>query len=358
MKFGKTLNLVVFTGALAISQNGLAQSQQIYDTYYDKCDSAVSQADWKAATTFCDAAEKEAFKFGNFSYQVGDISDVMGRALKSLGKYKDAEAYLLQALSIRESNANRFKNGPETVASTQNNLASLYSKIGKNKEAEDMYSKSLAIYEKAYGKDSKQAALVLSNQAGVIRDLGRPDDAEALYLKAINIQQRKDPQSLALSNSYENIGNLYADKGKLAEASAYLIKSLELREKIFPENHPVIGSNLNNLGDLSLQMEGYSEALSFFEDSLKIRKESLPPDHPDIGQSLVNIGRAYYGLGRYKEAEQYLRDGLKRREISHGKKSGPVAFTLDCLAKALRAQKRDKEAVALEKRAATIRSGA
>ena len=71
------------------------------------------------------------------------------------GKYVEAEPLYKRSLAIKEKALG--KDHPD-VALSLNNLAVLYDSQGKYVEAEPLYKRSLAIREKALGKDHPDVA--------------------------------------------------------------------------------------------------------------------------------------------------------------------------------------------------------
>ncbi|CAF1222444.1 unnamed protein product [Rotaria sordida] len=69
-------------------------------------------------------------------------------------------------------------------------------------------------------------------------------------------------------------------------------RSLEIKKKALPPNHPSLAGSYLNIGLAYSNMGEYSKALSSQERSLEIRKIALPPNHPDFAQSYNNIGMA------------------------------------------------------------------
>jgi tetratricopeptide (TPR) repeat protein len=61
---------------------------------------------------------------------------------------------------------------------------------GRYGEAEPLYRKALAAYEKALGPEHPDVAASLVNLAELYREQGRPDEAEPLYQRALVIQER------------------------------------------------------------------------------------------------------------------------------------------------------------------------
>ena len=83
-----------------------------------------------------------------------------GKSMREAGRYADAEDPLELALAIREKVL-----GPEhpDVATSLNNLASLYGDQGRYAEAEPLYQRSLAIMEKALGSDHSSTVTIREN---------------------------------------------------------------------------------------------------------------------------------------------------------------------------------------------------
>jgi tetratricopeptide (TPR) repeat protein len=65
-------------------------------------------------------------------------------------------------------------------------LALLYSKQGRYGDAEPLYQRSLAIWEKALGRDHPYVALSLNNLAGLYRSQGRYADALPIIRRTLS----------------------------------------------------------------------------------------------------------------------------------------------------------------------------
>ncbi len=72
------------------------------------------------------------------------------------------------------------------VATSLNNLAGFYYAQGKYAKAEPLYKRSLAITEKALGKDHPNVADVLENMAKLYKKIGKKDQPRNLK----NVQKR------------------------------------------------------------------------------------------------------------------------------------------------------------------------
>ena len=72
------------------------------------------------------------------------------------------------------------------------------------------------------------------------------------------------------------------------------------------ESHPDYASSLNNLGALYDEMGRYAEAEPLYRQSLMIRRSTIGESHAYYGISLENLACLFAAQGRAKEAAQYM----------------------------------------------------
>ena len=91
-------------------------------------------------------------------------------------------------------------------------------------------------------------------------------------------------------------------------------RSLAIREKAFGAEHRSVGTALNNLGLLYAKRGRYSEAEPLYERSLSIAERTMGPEHPSLGTSLNNLGLLYHEQGRFADAEPLFKRDLAIQE--------------------------------------------
>ncbi len=99
------------------------------------------------------------------------------------GNYAEAEKQLVGALKEAEG----FGPQDPRLATSLNNLGLVYDAQGKYTEAEPLYKRSLAIWEKALGPEHPDVATSLNNLAELYRGQGKYADADPLYNRALAI---------------------------------------------------------------------------------------------------------------------------------------------------------------------------
>src|SRR5436305_1300206 len=95
----------------------------------------------------------------------------------------------LALISVSISEAVGEADHPD-MATSLDNLATLYQYQGKYDEAEPLFQRSLTIREKVLGPDHPDAAESLNNLALLYQDQGKYDEAEPLYQRALAIYEK------------------------------------------------------------------------------------------------------------------------------------------------------------------------
>ncbi|HNM52473.1 MAG TPA: tetratricopeptide repeat protein, partial [Candidatus Obscuribacter sp.] len=102
------------------------------------------------------------------------------------GKYAVAELAFSEALTKAE----KFGAEDVRVATTLNNLALVCETQGKYVEAEPLYKRALAIYEKVRGAEHPDLATAMNNLALVYEAQGKYTEAEPIFQQALTIQKK------------------------------------------------------------------------------------------------------------------------------------------------------------------------
>jgi tetratricopeptide (TPR) repeat protein len=186
-------------------------------------------------------------------------------------------------------------------------------------EAEPLYRRSLAIYEKALGRDHPEVARSLNNLAGVFSNQGKFSEAEPLHQRSLAIREKAlGPDHPEVAASLNNLAALFRDQGKYGEAEPLYQRSLAIWEKALGRDHPEVATSLNNLASLFADQGKYGEAEPLYQRSLAIWKEAFGPDHPNVATSLNNLALLFAEQGRYSDAEPLYRRSLAIRQKALG----------------------------------------
>jgi tetratricopeptide (TPR) repeat protein len=200
-----------------------------------------------------------------------------------------------EALAIEEARL-----GPDhpEVGGTLSLIAGWLVEQGRPAEATPLYTRALAIFEKAGGTRAEQAA---SNLAANLQALGRYEEAESLYRAALERALAKGATSRAAALAYNNLGFSLGRQGRFNEARTLYGKALAIARNWDPEDLDLaliesnVAANLDALGRPI-------EAEPLYRQALAVRIAELGADDPAVATSYNNLGFNLDGQGRHADA--------------------------------------------------------
>ncbi len=178
-----------------------------------------------------------------------------------------------------------------------------------------------------------------NNRGELFESANALNQVEPLWLKSLEILEEQFGEDHSnVAQPLNNLASLYCKHGDYAKAEPMSERSLRIREKSLGKDHPDVASSLNTLAALYQAQGDYAKAEPVYQRSLKIREKSLGEDHPDIATTLNNLAVLYLTQGYYDKAEPLYQRSLKISKKSLGEDHPDIATTLNNLAELYRAQ--------------------
>jgi tetratricopeptide (TPR) repeat protein len=290
------------------------------------------------AEAACRIIERFKFEFE----EAGDLLNQTGVYLYERARYQKAEPPLVQSLEMKKR---LLGTEHSDVASSLNNLATLYRTQGRYDQAETLYVQGLEISERLLGAEHLDVANSLNNLAEIYRDQGKYNQAEPLYVQALEMSKRlSGEEHPAMANILNNLAMLYVAQGKYEKAEPLYVQSLEMRKHLLGAEHPTVGSSLNNLAELYRNQGKYEQAELLYMQALELNKQLSGEDHPGVAQNLNNLALLYCSQGKYEKAEPLYVQALEMKKRFLGEEHPDVALTLNNLALLYQSQGKDDKA--------------
>lgn len=226
--------LMIDEETLGVDHHDIAVDYNSLGLIYEK------SGDYHEALKWFKKAKKLYEKIGVINPTTANIYDNIGAIYleRTNHNYMKALEYYEEALAIKKK-AFKFTN-PE-MASSYNNIASVYYRQGDYLKALKEYRKALRLDEKFYG----------TNHPDIARD-------------------------------YNNIGLVYSEQGYNFKALDYHSKALSIRKKVLGVDHLDTASSYNNIGTIFYHLRYYPEALKNFKKALKILRINFENDNPYV----------------------------------------------------------------------------
>jgi tetratricopeptide (TPR) repeat protein len=138
--------------------------------------------------------------------QLGTLYAKRVKSAKSTDRQKEltlAQEYLEKAIVLQT----KFQK--LDLATSLNNLASLYESQGRCSEAEPLYLDALETGKRLFTSDHPNVATILNNLAVLYDNQGRYSEAEPLYLDALEMSERtlgaNHPNTITVRNNLRHL---------------------------------------------------------------------------------------------------------------------------------------------------------
>ncbi|MBM3276213.1 MAG: tetratricopeptide repeat protein, partial [Candidatus Sericytochromatia bacterium] len=213
--------------------------------------------------------------------------------------FEEAETLLLQALAIEEGECGA--DNPR-LAGTLDRLGRLYRAWDRAESAELRLKRSLALKEKEAAP--QVVAEGLDNLADLYLGLGRYQEAEALYIRLLKVQEEFLPaDGLPIAATLTALARCHLGQSRPARAEPPSKRALAIREKVQGPHHPEVAGALDNLGYVCLQLGKFAAAETLYKRSLAIAEQTQVADNLDVAICLENYATVLGKLRKKADAQ-------------------------------------------------------
>lgn len=255
------------------------------------------------------------------SQEVEDLNRRISELIAS-SKAQDAIPLAERALDIRTKT---LKLDDPSVAASLNRLGLVNYQVGELTVAEEFLKKSIAIYEKDFGKDDLRVTEPLITLAAIYDDRGEFSQAVETLNRALSILGGELAESTNVARVLNNLGILYREKGEYGKAEESYQRSLSMREGVYGAGSIETAATLGNISTLYYHKGDLTNALQIDEKVLKIMEANRPSDHPDIAHSLNKVALIYADLGDLEKSGPLYERSLAIYERNPGRET--VSFS-------------------------------
>jgi len=268
----------------------------------------------------------------------------IGRIYRQIGLPQKSEPLLEEALAVREREL-----GAEHLDVAESLLdLGLVRLEQSRRDAEPLLRRALAIREKALGPEAPEVAAALLGLGSYLGRLAEQwKDAEQVLRRAVAIYE-KSPPGPELAQALHELAVTRIQQGDLAGAEQLFRRSLALREKLFPPDHPDVATGIVALGVVVANVDRPAAAIPLYRRALPSLEKRLGPEHPTVALTWNNLGISLMDARQYAEAERAMRHALAINEQVFGPEHVEVLPALLALARLYHQQERwaDVDAVA------------
>jgi serine/threonine-protein kinase len=295
-------NTLRITGSYAAADSAAWQSLRIYETLNGPSDASTADA-WQMLSMLAvyrsDLVASEAYArrsveirtaaYGADDPRLAYAVDMLGGALRRLGRYDEGERYMRQAITLYEHDK-----GPNDVSLVVP-LTRLADAVAKDREdygeAARLMERGLAIAKRSLGEGHPRTAYSLEFLGTLESRRGNFAEAERLSRRAVEIFDRTvGRHDVALADAFADLAKVYSRAGRWSDAEATQRTAISVYETALGRAHPAYGSAIGGLGEIHLHAGRLAEAETECRTMIAIRERALGNSHLGLINPLMLLG--------------------------------------------------------------------
>jgi tetratricopeptide (TPR) repeat protein len=258
------------TGAKAVAQKSLEESEKLYGKKHKKYGMALSS-------------------LANVYAQEGDFAEAESLYIKAANVFIDV-------LGVNNT----------YLVGIYNNLSNLYDCQSRYDESELALKKAINIYEGISGDEGGNAAILYASLASNYKNRKKYDLAVKTHETAVKLFEKemgRDNPNIAIE--YSNFGECYFDLKKYDQADIYYKKSENvLLKTLGPDHNVTIGIRANVARNL-VYLKKYSEAEPLLLRAIEYKLQKSGKIHRSLLESVESLGKLYRETGDSVKADEY-----------------------------------------------------
>jgi CHAT domain-containing protein len=275
--------------------NHLATTYQIDDEYQ------------KASILLDDALLATRVKYDNQDIDFGKELNLIADLQIKIGEYEKAEVNIKEALRILENFDTEFNIVYYIMALETH--AKLLSIKGFYDEAEDALELSQKLYSKTIPHPEYNPLKAAQELASVYMKVGKYNETEEILIKSIERNTTLyGEESRKLIMPFVDYGKLQLIKGDYTKTEELARKALKTSESIFGENSTKNAPAILLLGELYETLGDYDKSEEFYTRAIGILENQFGRDHVDVATSISKLAivKFYEGLDNPQDIQELL----------------------------------------------------
>ena len=194
-------------------------------------------------------------------------------------------------------------------------LAAIHRSRGENDKAVKAYEESLRIRKLELGENSAEVAATYFN-LGCSQDLvGKDKKALFCYKKAINICIKlSDGRSLLVAKALVNQARILMEHNKSENALSCFDDAIKIREELEQdEPSEEMADILFDQGKIYDLLDN-KQAVAMYEKALIMYESTVGHEHLSVGKVLHAMAVYYYNNGDHEQAHETIKEAVRLRE--------------------------------------------
>jgi eukaryotic-like serine/threonine-protein kinase len=264
-----------------------------------------------------ETATRISTELAGFPDVQADLHGVIGRTYEDIDEYELALVQTTEQLLLRRQI--HGENDHPELATALVDHASVIETLGKPKDAEPFILEALSMRQRLYGDGHPLTGEAHAIKAWILVKSGRSAEGEASALLAYQIW-RKDPADERLSDAANALSTVYRNTKKYPQAVEIGHENVAAMRRVHGDEHPQVVNALDNLGHDLVIGRRFEEAEPILLECIRLgqivhRDRSPVEDHAYGSLTLVAASRQdwdkelEYARGSFAAAERVFSPG-------------------------------------------------
>jgi len=245
----------------------------------------------------------------------------VGAVYDSLGQFQDALPLLDEALQLQPRSRDKFR------VDTLQELGRARMGAGQLSDAEAPLLEALHLSQSEFGATSRESGRSLWSLGRLKFQQGQIGAAKDLYVQSLGILETAHAPQTDVSAVLDDLAKVYARDQQWQLAKQTYERAMAVDRRELGEDHPRIAMHLNNLAIVAQNMGDLRRAETLYLDAIRRNERAYGGRHPETVVSKGNYGLLLQREGRFKEAEPLLRNALAETLSLYGPEHYTVGYT-------------------------------
>ena len=256
------------------------------------------------------------------------------------------ETTVAQVLDRAVSDAGRsLPHDPAVAGSVLQAVAETNDSLGRYPEALASNALALEMYRKS-GQSAREYAVTLAERGALLRQSGKPGEAEPLLRDAVARIRALAPGSVDDAMASDRLAVLLSNTDREAEAVP-LYRAAIAQLKAAGVRDVRLVTVLNDLAVCLGNQGDFANAVPMHREAVAVAEAVLGPDNPSTDDARANLAGALEGSGEIAAAEHIYREVVANRRKALGADHIDTLWAMTSLANNLLTQKRSSDALPL-----------
>ncbi len=190
----------------------------------EKLDACLMRNDTAGAQRLLEYWLQEAKTLRDMAGELSVLNELVGHFRKTGQKEKALEGTGRALEMVAQLDMEENPSGATVLL----NCATVYKAFGMPSEAVDLYEKTLTVYQNTLPAGDERFGGLYNNMALALEDLGRFDQAQEMYLHAVEVMEKTENGASEVAITYINLAHMYEKMGETDLIRPCLDKAYEL----------------------------------------------------------------------------------------------------------------------------------